>query len=105
MTSADEIEVIKHAAVKCYQGLIMLGKSHADCIHKAMHIGVEINQRADAQGFFTNKGRFVTRKEGAEIAMKSFMVHKKIEVLFSEDLWSSSSGGIWSYDYVKGYEL
>ena len=96
-------EIIKHAAVRCYSGMTMLGKSHSDCIHKAAGIGIQINQKADAQGFFTNHGRFLTRPEAALVAIAANQVLPNIKILFSEDLWSPSSGGVFDYDYVKGY--
>lgn len=96
-------EEIKHAAVKTECGLIMLGKSHADCIHKAHHTGLKASQGARAQGFMTSKGRYVEREEAAKIAVKAKQVNPNIDFLFSEDLWSKHSGGSYEYDYVKGY--
>ena len=61
-------EKIKHAAVKALNGQILLGKCHADCFLKGFSIGLKMSSKSKDQGFFTNKGRFVSRKRAAEIA-------------------------------------
>lgn len=96
-------EEIKHAAVKTECGLIMLAKSHAECIWKARNCGLEPSHKASDQGFFTSKGRFVERLEAANIAVAANQVAECIKYLFSEDLWSEQAGGHYDYDYVKGY--
>lgn len=97
-----EKENIKHAAVKSECGLIILGKSHADCFHKGFHTGLEMSKKAIDQGFFTSLGRYVDREEAAKIAVNAGQV-KDSTVLCSEDLWSPRHGGSYEYDYVRGY--
>lgn len=96
-------EVIKHAAVKAENGMIFLGKSHADCFHQARNVGVKMSQKALDQGFFTSKGRYVTRSDAAFVAIEAGQVREGIVVLFSEDLWSEQADGQFEYDSIKGY--
>ena len=97
------IEEIRHAAVKAKNGMILLGKSHADCFRQGARIGLEMSSRALDQGFFTSEGRFVQRPMAAQIATSAQQVTKPVKILFSEDLWSHRDGGIFYYDYIKGY--
>lgn len=96
-------EQIKHAAVKSKCGMIFLGKSHSDCIKKMTNLNIKPSPKADDQGFVTSNGRYVNRVEAATIAVNSGQVEHGKTVLFSEDLWSESSGGNFDYDYIKGY--
>lgn len=100
-------ELIKHAAVKGSGGMIFLGKSHADCFHQASHAGIRLSGRAQDQGFFTSKGRFVTRPEAYEIAIVAGQIEgeRPAPVLFSEMLWSPRDGGKFKYDSIQGYYL
>lgn len=96
-------EVIMHAALVAKSGMVFLGKSHADCFHQANAVGVEVSSKADHQGFFTNRGRFVDRKVAAKIADRAGQLSKPTTVLLSEDLWSPTGGGRFKYDSIKGY--
>ena len=96
-------ELIKHAAVKATNGMILLGKCHADCFYQGSNIGLKMSSKATDQGFFTNKGRYVDRTEGAKIAVTSGQVIKPCSFLFSEDLWCERDGGLYQYDQIKGY--
>lgn len=96
-------ELIKHAAVKSLDGFIFIGKSHADCFHKASHVKVKMSQKADDQGFLTSHGRYVYRGEAARIAVASGQVGSSIKILFSEELWSPTDNGKHVYDEIKGY--
>ena len=99
-------EVIKHAAVRSKDGMIFLGKCHADCFHQGHACGVKMSQDPLDQGFFTNLGRYVTRTEAAQIAIAAKQVsEKKTGVLFSEELWSEREGGQFSYSTTEGYTL
>jgi len=99
----DEIEVIKHAAVKAQAGMIILGKAHSECFQQAFHSGIMTSKKAIDQGFMTNKGRFVDRNEAARIAGDAGRVHGSCTILFSEELWSEESGGRFNYCYIRGY--
>lgn len=62
-----------------------LGWRHPDILHKFQGI---VRKDPDAQGFFTSHGRFVTRKEGLEIAKVCGQVNETIGgMLTSEDLY------------------
>ena len=64
---------------------IELGWRHPDILHR--FIG-EVSKDPDDQGFYTSKGRFVTREEGLIIARAAGQVDKIIGgVLTSEDLY------------------
>lgn len=96
-------EQIKHAAVKNIHGLAVLGKCHADCFHKGDELGWRMSSAADDQGFVTSEGQYVGRKEAARIALIAGQITKPTTILFSEDLWSPTDGGVHSYDPIKGY--
>jgi len=99
----NEKELVKHAAVKTVCGQIMFGKHHADCFHKGFNMGFKMCSKADSQGFMTNKGRFVTRMEGGEIAYNGGQIEKPNDFLFSEDMWSGQYRAKHNHDEVKGY--
>lgn len=84
-------EEIKHAAVKAVGGFICIGKSHADCFFQGKNMGLEMSKKSSAQGFMTNKGRFVRRDEAARIAKRAKQVvrdgRRKVTYLLSEDIW------------------
>ena len=63
---------------------IEIGWRHPDIMHR---FGKEVSRNPNDQGFYTSKGRFVTREEGLEIARAAGQVDKIIGgVLTSEDL-------------------
>ena len=97
-------ERIMHAAVIAANGfLVFMGKCHANCFHQAAHINIKMSNKADHQGFVTNNGTFVNRKEAAKIAFLAGQIEEPEEILFSEMLWSKRDNGKFKYDYVKGY--
>lgn len=97
-------ERITHAAVKSEAGLILFGKSHADCFHQGHYTGIGMSQRAKDQGFMTSAGRYVERDEACKIAHEAGQIDDlRGGHLFSEDLWSRNSGGKYSYDSITGY--
>ena len=64
---------------------IELGWRHPDIMHR---FGQEVSRNPNDQGFYTCKGRFVTREEVLEIARAAGQVDKIIGgVLTSEDLY------------------
>lgn len=85
------MEIIKHAAVKAVGGFICIGKCHADCFFQGRNMGLEMSKRSSAQGFITNKGRFVNREQAAKIAKRARQIIKtgkrKVIYLLSEDIW------------------
>lgn len=103
--SSNELEYIKHAAIITENDLIIIGKSHADCIHKAIENKLRAKRDAKAQGFFTNTGRYISRFEAAVIAFKAKQIDSPINILFSEDLWSERHNGKFNYDGDMGYYL
>lgn len=98
------MELIKHAAVKGPEGLVFFGKCHADCFYQAMNVGLRLPSPAENQGFFTSRGRFVTRSQAHRIAAEAGQIKNSgPEILFSEMLWSPTDDGQFEYDSVKGY--
>lgn len=86
------VEQIKHAAVKATNGMVLLGKCHADCFYQGQNIGMKMSSKSDDQGFFTNKGRYVNRKTAARIAKRAKQLDpkdksRKVSYLLSEDIW------------------
>ncbi len=84
----DETRIIA-AAIKVGELTCSLPKParHHNIIREMVARGISPHGRM--QGFLTDKGEFVDRKEGAKIALYSGQV-KKLHAppnLFSEDLW------------------
>lgn len=64
---------------------IELGFRHPDILHRFKN---EVSTNPKDQGFYTSKGRFVSREEGLKIARASGQVNEIIGgVLTSEDLY------------------
>jgi hypothetical protein len=82
----NNAEVVVEAAVRLEDGSIVTGRRHADCIRKAK---CWVSQ--SAQGFLTNRGRFVDRREG-----KSLMVAAG---------WRSVAEGGYRGDYLYSEDL
>lgn len=99
----SDLETIKHACVISFNRKWFIGKSHADCFHKAHHVKVPMSQKADDQGFITSEGRYVQRGEAAKIAIAAGQIDKDEKFLFSEMLWSNQENGKYNYDEIKGY--
>lgn len=83
-------DTITKAAI-LYNGSIYTGWRHALIGHDMLAKGIckRPFPGGPAQGFITDKGEFVSRKEALEIAKKSGQIpedHKYPE-LFSEDMW------------------
>lgn len=100
------MEIIKHAAVKATNGMILLGKSHADCFWQGKNIGLEMSSKSDDQGFVTSKGRYVNRKIAARIATKAKQLDqsdkkRKVIALLSEDIWYQRER--FEYSQARGY--
>lgn len=74
---------IKCAAIKRNDGIIVEGRSHAECIQK---LPSGTCKRGKVMGFVTDDGTFVDRKEAARIAFNAGQIPKQVTVLFSEDL-------------------
>ncbi len=77
-----EREVCLCAAIQMADGYVFRGHRHDDCY---LTMGgwtkyTKADGHAAVQGFLTSRGRFVTRKEAAEL-------HGYSGVLTSEDLW------------------
>lgn len=96
-------ERITHASVKTKCGMVLLGRSHADCFHQGNNTGLELSSKPDDQGFFTSHGRFVSRAEGAGIAFSAGQTLDQKHHLFSEDLWCERDGGRFDYNHIDGY--
>lgn len=60
------------------------GWRHPDVLYKW---GQEVLDQSDGGGFMTSKGRYVDRKEAAEIAYNAGQTDEKKSCLYSEDLY------------------
>lgn len=98
-------ERIVHAAVIAENGWVIFGQNHGHCFMKAQAIGLQMKKDADAQGFVTSRGRFVTRKEAGEIALEAGQIDRETPYLFSEDLWDEEYRGKYDHDEIRGYVL
>lgn len=63
---------------------IELGYRHHDIWHR---FPGELQRSPNAQGFYMSKGRFVDRKEAANVARNSGQLKDNSVILFSEDLY------------------
>lgn len=76
------------AAVKPESGKIYTGRRHCDCIRKAVDEGGEPTPILGIhQGFVTNNGKYVDRKEAGKIAFECGQIKEPSDFLYSEDLW------------------
>ncbi len=101
-------EKILHAAVLTVTGYIVIGKCHADCFWAGKNMGLVMSSKSYDQGFITNKGRYVDRKEAARIAKRAGQLvddhnrkAKKVKYLLSEDIWYQRTRYI--YCSMRGY--
>lgn len=71
-----------------YKGKIYTGKRHWECMHQA-HEETRDSGLFDEQGFLTDTGRFLSRKQAEAHARKCGQLTKPLigSVLTSEDLW------------------
>lgn len=74
---------IKCAAIRNTAGDIVEGRSHADAY---MTVYPDENFRRSEQGFVTDTGEFVDRKEAGRIAFEAGQINKPTDCLFSENL-------------------
>ena len=99
------VEKITHAVVLTTKGIPLFGKCHADCFYQGKNTGLKMSSKADDQGFFTSKGRYVNRAIAAKIAKKAGQLDpkdkRKVSHLLSEDIWYQTDRFI--YDYKLGY--
>jgi len=65
------------------QPLIYCGLRH----HNVLWQGEHVSRQLSHQGFLTNTGRFVDRKEGMEIAFSAGQINERKNLLYSEDLY------------------
>jgi len=80
----------EHQPKNITSGFVICGRRHHNCFMTGAILtgneGFKFQERAE-QGFITNTDRFVTRKEAAEIALKSGQIKESNNCLFSEDLY------------------
>jgi hypothetical protein len=78
---------IKEAAI-LREGVIWTGHRHGDVIKKIIAaLGDEAKPVKEKQGFVTECGKFVDRKEAAKIALAAGQVKELYPILMSEDLY------------------
>lgn len=70
-------------------GVVLCGWRHPNCIYQKSAItglrDAECGRKVE--GFLTSKNRFVDRKEGLQIAIKTNQTTKLTGILYSEDLY------------------
>lgn len=78
---------IKEAAI-LREGVIWTGRRHCDVINKIIKaLGKKAAPIKETQGFVTECGKFVDRKEAAKIAFESGQMSENVGCLMSEDLY------------------
>ena len=95
------MEFIKAAAIKRSDGVISIGKHHAEII-KNSPFGT--CKAGSEQGFITNYNIFLNRVVSSLVAFNAGQIksHKKDDYLISEEIWFY---GDYEYDKDKGYYL
>ena len=74
------------AAVKSTDGLVWTGKRHHHCLKTIVQAGRTVSH--GDQGFVTMSGRYVTRKEAAELVTRTGQCKlNNPPLLYSEDLY------------------
>jgi len=91
---------IRCAAIKAKSGKIYEGLTHADCFNKMQDDG-DPDGRAALQGFVTDAGEFVNRKDAAQIAFEAGQIDKPLQALFSENLRSRKLEPVVQVGYVR----
>lgn len=81
--TGNELEAIYHEPWRDVFRMAT-GWRHADVLYKW---GKEVLDQSDGGGFMTSKGRYVDRKEAAEIAYNAGQTDEKKSCLYSEDLY------------------
>lgn len=81
-------ERIVAAAIK-ENGVVFTGPHHHLIIWYIVPI-LGIKTSVGQQGFITNRNRFVSRGEAADIAFMSKQISRATNCLFSEQLWEAS---------------
>lgn len=78
---------IKEAAI-IHNGVIWTGRRHHNVIQKIIdEFGREAAPVKGKQGFVTECGKFLDRKEAARVAFEAGQVSKLYPILMSEDLY------------------
>jgi hypothetical protein len=78
---------IKEAAIM-HDGVIWTGRRHHNVIQKIIdELGREAAPVRGTQGFVTECGKFLDRKEAAKVAFEAGQVPELYTVLMSEDLY------------------
>ena len=70
-----------------FDGYIICGFRHSDCIRLHTVLTCKITKSDDIQGFLTSQNRFVDRAEAADIAYKAGQIKDITDCLLSEDLY------------------
>jgi len=100
MTSKT-LELIKCAAIRLTDGAVYTGRFHGDALQKADKDHARISASRyrrlfedSEDGFMTNKGRFVSREEAYEIAVRSRQMTPDSYADAVQDLWGEKPQGV-----------
>ena len=77
----------EHQPNNIESGVVFCGRRHHNCFILLSLAFPDKNKKEVSQGFLTSFDRYVDRKEGAEIALKSGQIIDATNCLFSEDLY------------------
>lgn len=80
--------VLVNSAIKYNDGRTEVGRRHSDIIALMAKLGVYTNSSTSVQGFVDNTGKFYTRIEARNLAVKNGQLPPDFEgEAYSEDLW------------------
>jgi hypothetical protein len=78
---------IKEAAIM-HDGKVWTGRRHSDVIMKiVLELGRQSAPVSGTQGFITECGKFLDRKDAARVAFEAGQVKELYPILMSEDLY------------------
>lgn len=83
-------EICICAAIKTFEGKVIRGHRHDDCIQTAIKMGLNPLREAGSQGFMTSANRYVGREEAMRLQLAAHVdsAHAyRGSILFSEDLY------------------
>ncbi len=85
----DNCKQYEHQPRNIKAGIVVSGWRHHNCIGTLISLkGWNQSQKqSTTQGFLTNSGIFLNRKEAAEFAFNAYQVDEKTKTLLSEDIY------------------
>jgi len=96
---------VKAAAYIRSDGVLATGRSHAEIIHASPY---GTCKAGSTSGFIDSNDQFISRERAYRIALEAGQlvlskIRKRGNYLLSEEIWSDTENGQWTYDEKEGY--